>query len=165
MFRLTILITILLISGLFIASCDLVSKNKGMLDPELVIQTEKEQYTLGSEEVIYVTLENYSGFSLFTLTPPVTVLEKKTDGEWEELGVWYMTIAIAPRFSEIEAGERIFPAAPRLFANTPIFSGPGEYRFRFTIFDYDVKHKGGSTDENLLPIEKRVSNSFQMIEK
>lgn len=154
-----------LLSFIFLASCDLVSKNNGIFIADLVIETEKTEYEFGSSDTIEVSLKNSSGFSLFRLVPRTVGLDKKIDGKWEELGVWYLTVAMVPRLMEIEDGEVLIAAAPTLTADNEIFEDPGEYRFNFAIFNYDAKNTDQPAKSSLLPEEKRVSNSFFLVEE
>jgi hypothetical protein len=132
---------------------------------EVEIRTDREQYVLGQNEdpmpvivpPIHVTLRNYStGTSIYYKAPAEWKrLEKQVGGSWVDLGVWYWLLPIAPRVYGIGPGEALDPVV-EISPLNEIFESPGTYRFVFDLYsDADARH--------LLPLEKRVSNSFEIV--
>ncbi len=137
----------------FIPGCYLV-------EPEdtqylLEIETESIQYSLNDigEEVRF-DIKNRSGVPVYLLIPgPYITLEKQVHTQWVNLGTWYYWIGIGPWWHAIEPGET-YPGVP-LQLTAEIIDGPGLYRFRVKI------HSKKETNE-LLPLDKRVSNPFMI---
>lgn len=149
----SIIISIIIGFVVFIPGCY-------VLEPEdiqysLEIETESVQYSLNDigEEVRF-HIQNRSDVPVYFVYPtPYITLEKQVHTQWINLGTWYGWLGIGPWWHAIEPGET-YPGVP-LQLTAEIIDGPGLYRFRVKI------HSKKETYE-LLPLDKRVSNSFMI---
>jgi hypothetical protein len=158
------ILTFFITTTLYLTGCDILNSNSGNFN-QLLIETDQKQYSITEDQDIDVDIINESQRSIFRLSHGHVTLEKKLNDNWENLGQWYLTIAIPPSLVEIKSGEDFSPAAPRLTTSSPIIKDTGLYRFNFALYSSKPTSSiEDSVTERLLPLENRVSNTFQIVD-
>lgn len=65
--------------------------------PEIDFTTDSSSYSLSDNETIAITLKNHTDTQYYITEPSFNLtLEKRVDGEWENLGAWYAKAAVVP---------------------------------------------------------------------
>ena len=118
--------------------------------------TDKRTYYQSNGPYINVSLANVSDQLLYIASPSFdTVLDMREEGEWLEIGAWYVIGAIGPFPTRLEPGT--YRTWPALTVSEPVFLlEPGQYRIRTKVYEDEQL-------ERLLPEEDLVSEPFEIV--
>lgn len=166
----------LIAASLFLGGCELLELTES--DPveigHALIQTSKEVYTVERSEhalevVIPITFENRTGQTTYINTckiPSPPALQKWIKGQWRTVYSAIVLLCLGPPVV-IDAGETYrytFRMHASLRPNTyPKFEAEeveGTYRL---IWGIHTSYENGGPADSLLPLEKRVSNTFRLV--
>lgn len=128
----------------------------GAADRQLTIETDRLVYHIDSGDVVYFQLVNRKPEPIYTEIPSTYVSVQKQRGlGWVDLGpFWYGTLTVVPHVRVFAAGDSL-PGVPLPTLNSRL-RGPGRFRFVYTVY-------GDSALHQLLPLEARVSNVFDIV--
>ena len=116
----------------------------GSLD--LVVTTDKPEYSLRTDSIARVTLANRSDGAVYLPMDSYLVYERLRDGEWQDAFAWFIVDGIGRSF-RLEAGATL---TDELQVPFYLAGRPGTYRFRYFVY-------ADSRVRFLLPVEQRVS--------
>lgn len=151
--------------SLYLTACDILSDNSDSISSGLIIETDQTEYSISDDQNIEVNIFNNSRHSIFISSFVGFTLEKKVNDSWESLLLAYLTVGFQPLLSEIKPGESFSPSAPRLSTNSEIIESAGLYRFNFGLYTSKATFVDRTSwSDFLLPLENRVSNTFQIVE-
>jgi hypothetical protein len=119
----------------------------GQLGPfDLIVATDKSEYSLTADSVARVTLSNRSDRLVYLPMASYLECERLRDGEWRDAFAWFVVDGIGRSFS-LAPGAAVTDELQLRFY---LPHQPGTYRFRYLVYaDPAVR--------SLLPIEERVS--------
>jgi len=119
----------------------------GPLGPfDLIVATDKAEYSLTTDSVARVTLTNRSDRVVYLPMASYLVYERLRDGEWRDPFAWFVVDGIGRSFS-LDPGAAVTDELQLQFY---LPDQPGIYRFRYLAYADPVVR-------SLLPIEERVS--------
>jgi len=142
------------IISVVVAACD-VGAGPGEPWPDLRIETDRLEYSLSSDLAVHVALVNVGVESVYTWSPSFNRrLEIRRNGEWHDLGAWYLILTGGFFLVPIPPGDSLPAELP---LGSSIIQGPGTYRFAFTVYRDPALNE-------LLPVALRVSNAFELVD-
>lgn len=113
---------------------------------DLVVATDKPEYSLDIDSLVRVTLTNRSHRVVYLPMGSYVVYERLRAGDWRDGFAWFILDGLGPSFS-LDPGDAV---TDELQLGFYLRDQPGTYRFRYLAYsDPNVK--------SLLPIEERVS--------
>lgn len=116
---------------------------------DLVVETDKVEYSLAADSIARVLLTNRSDRAVYLPMDSYVVYERLRDGEWRDAFAWFVVDGVG----------RSFPLAPgrvrtdELPLRFYLPNRPGTYRFRYFVY-------GDPGVRSPLPVEERVSPPF-----
>lgn len=124
---------------------------------ELLIRTDQSSYSFG--ETATLKIENCTSEDVFVdhVGHGEYFLQKKTTQGWKT-AVYGVSLGTHV-FEQLEPGDERQERIPAEPSNEFVDSIPGDYRFQLFIYDDRL-----SNDGQLLPLGKRVSNTFEVTE-
>ena len=138
-----------------VTGCDAFDSSAGPAQ-DFDLTTDARSYSLSDSATVQIKGINTGSGALYQRWPAFdTVLEKKRAGEWEEIGTWYFIVMIVPSPRKIAPGDSAI--VPNLSLQSERIDGPGRYRITSKIYESEAL-------ENMLPLEERRSNVFEVTE-
>jgi hypothetical protein len=125
-------------------------------DRQLAIATDRLVYHIDSGDVVNVRLVNRGPEPIYAAIPSTYVsLQKQRGLTWVDLGgFWYSFVTLGPGVWVLAAGDSMTGGpVPTL---NPHLRGPGRFRFVYTVYRDSTLHQ-------LLPLDARVSNAFELV--
>ena len=114
----------------------------------LSIETDKPEYSLGTDSTVHITVTNHLGQSVYIPMGTYVIVERLIDGEWSEGLAWFTVDGVGLSFP-LEGGTSRTDWFEVMF----YLDKPGTYRFQYWIYA-DPKLRV------LLSQEERVSAPF-----
>jgi len=130
--------------GLAATGCGAPAGPPGSFD--LIVATDKPEYSLATDSVARVTLTNRSDRVVYLPMASYLVYERLRDGDWRDAFAWFVVDGVGRSFP-LDPGAAVTDELQLRFY---LPDQPGTYRFQY--FAY-----GDPAVRLLLPIEERVS--------